>query len=693
MRLAVPGLCPLSPHGDPAAQRWRCSGLPKRIALFLFLILVPEPAFLRAQDGPNPPDVMSMSLEELMGVEVTSVSKKEQKLSDTAAAIYVITQEEIQRSGATSIPDLLRMVPGLEVAQIDANIWAVGTRGFNERFSNKMLVMIDGRSVYSPLFGGVYWDDQNLVLEDIDRIEVIRGPGGSLWGANAVNGIINIITKSSQATQGTLVTINSGNLEPASASARYGGKVGKLGFYRVFSTFTKNSGGVDAGGESTADDWHLLHGGFRSDLQLRQHDSLSVEGDLYDGRFGELLNLPTFSPPYAESNLGYISPSGGDILGRWTHKLSSGASTELQASYSLDNRDATERPDHRSTIDIDFQYHLHLRQNHDVVWGTGYRLYQLDAPATPYLVITPSKQSETLYSTFLQDEYSLRPDLHLIAGIKLEHNPYTGLVVQPSLGVVWKPTAHQTFWGAVSRAVKTPTILDLSMDRPLSVSPSPDGLVLTTLIGNPNYKNENLLAYEGGYRYQWRRRVSLDATGFINSYDDVETNETLPPQIQAQANPPYTLIPTQWANNLFGQTYGAEVAATWNVIPRWKLSGTYSWLKMKMGQNAASNDFGTGPAFNGEAPTNQFGASSSLRLLKNVDFNAWSEYVSALPADGVPSYVRLDSNLQWHVGEYTRIDVGGQNLLTARHIEYLVGNGAIATEVPRSFFVRMMFTF
>jgi iron complex outermembrane recepter protein len=617
-----------------------------------------------------------------------------QKLSETPAAIFVITQDEIRRSGAGNVPDLLRMVPGLEVAQIDANIWAIGTRGFNERFSNKMLVMIDGRSVYSPLFGGVYWDNQDVVLEHIDRIEVIRGPGGSLWGANAVNGIVSIITKPAESTQGTSLTAGIGTLEPASATVRYGGKVGGLGFFRVFSTYTKSSGGVDAGGGSTPDGWHLLHGGFRSDLQLRQQDSLTVEGDLYSGSFGELLNLPILTAPYSETNPGLIEPAGGNVLTRWTHTLSNGARTELQAYYSLDDREATERPDRRVTADVDFQYHFRFNEKHEVVWGLGYRLYQVSMPATPYLSYSPSRQSETLFSAFLQDEYSLRPDrVHLVAGIKLEHNPYTGLEAQPSLGLVWTPAASQTIWLAVSRAVKTPSILNLSMQRPLSVSPSPDGPILTTLVGNPNYKPENLLAYESGYRFQLGRRFSIDATGFVNSYNDVETNETLPDQIPSQANPPYIVTPTQWADNLSGITYGAEIAATWHVVPRWSLSGTYSWLKLKMRQNAASNDVSTGPSFNGEAPTNQFGARSSLRLCKNVDWNTWSEYVGALPADGVPSYVRLDSNLQWHAGEYTRFDVGGQNLLTPHHPEFLVGNGAIATEVRRSLFVRMTFAF
>jgi iron complex outermembrane recepter protein len=683
------------PRGALAATR---SSWPmvKRVvsSLLLALLNVAGPGMLRGQNKKPGLDLMNMSLEDLMAVKVTSVSKKEQRLSETPAAIYVITREEIRRSGATNVPDLLRMVPGLEVAQIDANIWAIGTRGFNERFSNKMLVMIDGRSVYSPLFGGVYWDSQDVVLEDIDRIEVIRGPGGSLWGANAVNGIINIITKPAESTQGTLLTVGTSTLEPASATVRYGGKVGGIGFYRVFSAYTKDAGGIDASGGSTPDGWHLLHGGFRSDLQLRKQDSLTVQGDLYSGSFGELLNLPVFASPCAETNPGVTKPAGGNLLGRWTHTLSSGAHTELQAYYSLDDRHATERPDSSGTADIDFQYHFHFHERHDLVWGLGYRLYRMDMPATPYLSYTPGKQSETLFSAFLQDEYSLRPDrLHLIAGVKLEHNPYTGLEAQPSLGLVWTPAASQTIWVAVSRAVKTPSILNLSMQRPLSVDPSPNGLVLTTLVGNPNYKSENLLAYESGYRLQLSRRFSIDVTGFVNSYDHVETNETLPDQTPPQANPAYTVVPTQWANNLFGTAYGAEIATTWSIVPRWSLSGTYSWLKLKMRARAASNDLSTGPSFNGEAPANQFGARSSLRLCKNIDLNTWSEYVGGLPADGVPSYVRLDSNLQWHAGEYTRIDVGGQNLLTPHHPEFLVGNGAIATEARRGFFVRMTFAF
>jgi iron complex outermembrane receptor protein len=256
---------------------------------------------------------------------------------------------------------------------------------------------------------------------------------------------------------------------------------------------------------------------------------------------------------------------------------------------------------------------------------------------------------------------------------------------------MWTPVRKQAFWAAVSRAVKTPTIINTSMNRVLWVAPGGQGLIVSTLVGNPNYQSEDLLSYEAGYRLQ-AKHFSLDATGFVNNYNDGETNENLPPQFQPQAQPPYTVMARQWANNLFGKTFGAEVAVTWNVVSRWKLSGSYSWLKMEMRQNARSNDFTTGPAFNGEAPTNQFGLRSSLQVIRNLQLNTWSAYVGSLPANGVASYIRLDSNFQWRVGERCRLDFGGQNLLTLHHTEYVVGNGAIPTDARRTFFTRFTFT-
>jgi iron complex outermembrane recepter protein len=660
--------------------------------LFAFLFI----SFLQcvAQSATQEP-----SLEELLKTDITSVSKKDKQLFDTPAAVYVVSREEIRSSGARNVPDALRLVPGMEVAQINSSTWDVGVRGFDERFSNKMLVMIDGRSLYSAIFGGIYWDSLDLVMEDIDRIEVIRGPGGSLWGSNAVNGTVNIITRSSQATQGALISEESGSDTPVSLTARYGGQAGKIGTYRIFSKYTDRFGNQDATGHWAGDAWHLLHGGFRADLKVREHDALMLEGDMYAGSFGEPLNESLVVAPYAKTVGGENSLLGGTMLGRWTHSYVNGQETQVQFYYSKEDRDATERPDHMDTVDVDAQHHFRIGTRQDFVAGAGYRYSKVYAPATPYLTITPANQDFPLFSAFIQDEIALVPKkLSLTAGAKVEHNRFTGFDFQPSLRVNWRVTEKHAVWAAVSQAVKTPNLLNTSMNRILSVDQVNGLTEASTLIGNPKYKDEHLLAYEGGYRLQMKR-VSIDATGFLNRYDDVETNEALAP-VTHTGSQGYTEYPAQWANNLFGSSFGAEVAASWNVVSRWKLTASYSWLKLEMRANSRSNDTGTAGGFNAGTPTDRFGVRSSYTLLKGLQFNTLAQFAGPLPSGdihnptpAVPSYYRVDSNLQWHVGEYVRLDSGGQNLLAPRRAEYMGGNGALQTLSPRNVFGRVTYVF
>ncbi len=668
--------------------------MPRSISLLFIALFLAVSIPGLSQSGSSDP-----SLEELLKTDITSVSKKEKQLFDTPAAVFVVTREELRTSGARNVPDALRLVPGMEVAQINSSMWAVGIRGFEERFSNKILVMIDGRSLYSPIFGGVYWDSIDLVMEDIDRIEVIRGPGGSLWGTNAVNGIVNIITRSSQATQGALLSAQSGSDTAISMTARYGGKAGKMGTYRIFSKYTDSFGNENEAGGHGGDGWHLLHGGFRSDLNLRQRDGLMLEGDLYGGSFGEPVHSHQLTVPYGSVVNGVNSPIGGTMLGRWTHDYADGQQTQVQVYYSKENRDATERPLHLDTVDVDAQHHFHIGSRQDFVAGGGYRYSKVFVPPTAYFQVLPAHQDFPLFGAFIQDEIALVPKkLSLIAGGKLEHNRFTGVDFQPSVRLNWRPTEKHGVWAAVSQAVKTPNLVNTTMYRILSVSQGPNGLQATTYNGNPKYKDERLLAFEGGYRLQLKR-VSLDTTGFVNRYDDAETAETLAPVVHT-GSPAYTETPTQWANNSFGRSFGAEVAATWNVDSRWKLTAFYSWLKIEMRQNARSNDSDTASGLNAGAPTNRYGVRSSYWLLKTLQFNAVAQYAGPLPSTdahdptpSVKSYYRVDSNLQWHVGEYIRLDVGGENLLTPRSAEFGGGNGAIQTLSPRAVFGKVTYVF
>ena len=671
-----------------------CMRAARRTWLMAGIAMLASPCLPASSE--QPPDFTQNSIEDLMKTKISSVSKREEQVLDTSAAVYVVSRDEIRSTGARNIPDALRLVPGMEVNQINASTFDVGIRGFDERFSNKMLVMIDGRSLYSPIFGGIYWDSINLVMDDIDRIEVIRGPGGSLWGTNAVNGTVNIITRSSQETQGIFLTDRSSSDTPISLSARYGGQVGKSGSYRIFSKYADAFGTQDEAGHWAGDAWHLLRGGFRSDLKLREHDALMLEGNLYGGSFGEPLSKPLLVAPFAATVGGINSESGGSAMGRWTHGYFNGQETQVQIYYSIEDRDATERPDNLYSVDVDVQHHFHIGSRQDLVGGAGYRFSEFYAPATPYLVITPARQHYPLYSVFIQDELVLVPKrLSLIAGGKSEHNRFTGFDLQPSLRLNFRPSVKSAVWASVTKAVKIPNILNTSMYRPLSASLGMDGIDLATLVGNPKYKDEHLLAYEAGSRIQLRR-VSLDAAGFVNNYNDVETNENLAPVAHAG----YTEYPAQWANNIYGKSFGAEVAASWNAVPGWKVTASYSWLKMEMRANSQSNDINTAVGFNAGTPTNHFGMRSSYSLLKNLDFNALAQYTGPLPsglggntAPALPSYCRVDSNLQWHVREYFRIDIGGQNLLKPRVAEYVGGNGAIQTLSPRNIFTRIAYVF
>ena len=461
-----------------------------------------------------------------MNTEVTSVSRKQQKISKVAAAIYVITQDDIRRSGATTIPDLLRMVPGLDVAQVDANSWAISSRGFNDQIADKLLVLIDGRSVYDPSFSGVKWDEQSVPLEDIERIEVIRGPGATVWGANAVNGVINIITKSSKATQGGLVTAGAGSSE-AHGLVQYGGKAGRTGTYRIFGSYDNYNNHANQAGEPAEDAWHLTHGGFRSDWDLTNRDALTVEGDIIAGRERQVLtSFVSLYPPLIGTYDDSIRPGTGDILGRWTHTFSGRSDTALQVYYSGVNQTSSGVRELWDIFDIDFQHHLAVGSRQDVVCGFEYR-HTSDNILPGYAIsFNPSSLSQNLSSAFVQDEIRLADSVSLTLGSKFEHNIYTGFEAEPSGRLAWSPTGHQTLWAAVSRAIRQPSRTDEDLRLNVSALPGPGGLdTLVSVFGNPNFKSEELLAYEVGYRVEPIKRVSLDFATFYNVYHDLRTVE------------------------------------------------------------------------------------------------------------------------------------------------------------------------
>ena len=431
---------------------------------------------------------LDLPLEDLLSMEVTSVSKKKQRLTEAAAAVFVITQEDIRRSGVTSIPEALRLAPGLQVAKIDANKWAISSRGFNTQFVNKLLVLIDGRSVYTPSYSGVYWDAQDTLLEDIDRIEVIRGPGATLWGANAVNGVINIITKQAGDTQGGLMVASAGNEEKVIAGLRYGAELNKNTHGRLYLKFNERDSSYAPGLDDEAgDDWKSLRGGFRIDSQPSDKDRWTVQGDVYEADENQTLNLwrdpsdPSnlnFAPFYLDANTAdEIESSGWNLLTRWDHLLSNTSNITLQLYYDHTKRAENFLLQEQDTLDIDFQHQLEVFGNHDLVWGLGYRHIEDEFSNTYIVAFLPDSGSSDLFSAFLQDEIELLPDrLRLTLGSKFEQNDFTGFEVQPSARLIWLPTERSTLWGSVSRAVRTPSRLEDRLPDRVTNHPNPSHL-------------------------------------------------------------------------------------------------------------------------------------------------------------------------------------------------------------------------
>ena len=643
-------------------------------------------------------DLSKASLEDLMNVRVTSVSKKEEKLSHVPAAIFVITQEEIRRSGATNIPDLLRMVPGLDVAQINANTWAVSARGFNGQIANKMLVMIDGRTVYDPSFSGVFWDSQDVVLEDIDRIEVIRGPGAAMWGTNAVNGVINIITKSSKDTQGVLLTGGGGNVEQGFGTAQYGGKIGKDATYRIFGNSFNRAGFLNRAGLEAADGWRMNHGGFRADWEVSARDSLTLEGDLYGGVKGQPYPLGyALQPPYSTPAFTSIMDfSGGNVLGRWTRKVRPGSEMSLQMYFDRISRADVLAPELRSTFDVDFQHHLVLGSRHDVVWGFGYRNNRDHMSPNPTVSFMPAAFSSSIENAFFQDEINLVKDrLWLTVGTKVEHNYYTGFEVEPSVRLLWTPGKRHTFWTAFSKANQTPARSDENIRFNIAAFRISDTqTVPLSFFGKSGLDSEELKAYEFGYRFEPNESISLDITSFYNVYDRLRNIEPGTPFLEPAPPPPHLVIPLEYAGKAYGSTHGTEALLGWKVMTFWTLQGGYTWFVSSIRLNPSSLDTLTAAEINNEAPRNQFQIRSYLDLPHRFTLDTSLYRVGRLATGSIPAYTRVDIRLGWRPNKWTELSVVGQNLLDPRHPEFQnLFQTVVTTQVQRSVYGKVTWRF
>ena len=641
------------------------------LASFLSVLLAGSTV---AQNSRNVPDVTAMSMEDLMNLQVTSVSKRTQKVADAAAAIFVITQEDIRRSGATSIPEALRLVPGLEVARIDQNKWAIGSRGFNGRFDNKLLVLIDGRSVYTPLFSGVYWNVEDVMLEDVDRIEVIRGPGATLWGANAVNGVINVITKKAKSTQSAVVTAGAGTEERAAGGVRYGGKLGDNMYYRAYTKYFDWGPSAYPSGMTAHDGWDSLRGGFRADWTPAGANSLTVQGDIYRTRFDETLTVASLSAPYSNTFPNDGKYSGGNILGRWNH-TSEGSSMSLQMYY--DNTTISDHSlfgDHQNILDIDFQHGFHIGDSQQFVWGLGYRsIHDKNNPSFT-VSLQPNQVTLNQFSTFVQDEISLVDNrLQITLGSKFERNEFTGFEIEPNARLLWNLTPNQSIWTAVSRAVRTPALTEEGLRLNSTVIPPGPSNPFPTVVavfGSHQFNSEDLLAYELGYRVQATKNLSLDIATFYNKYSNLRTAEPGAPFLEGSPAPTDVVIPFVAGNKMSGGTYGVELFADWKVVPKWRLVGSYSYLQMDIHKNADSQD-PTPDNPNGSSPRHQWYLRSSIDLPKHFEQDTTLRFVDHLPSPNLPNYYSLDAHLGWRPVTRLELSIGGQNLLNNWHFEFM----------------------
>jgi iron complex outermembrane receptor protein len=675
------------------------------IASLLTCLLLGQAGQARADspaDATGAGALKRLSVEELMNVEVTSVAKEPQRLLQAAASIQVISAQDIRRSGATSIPEALRLADNLQVAQINAHDWAISARGFNANLANKLLVLIDGRAVYTPLYGGVLWDAQDYLLEDIDRIEVISGPGGTLWGANAVNGVINIVTRAARDTQGLYASASGGNHLREQAAARFGAELAPDMQLRVYGQYTKYGDEVLSTGANAQDSPHMGRGGFRLDGQPAASDRFTLQGDLYNGTEAAAVS-------------GEAGRSGGNILGRWTHTAANGASITLQVYYDhtyLSQPFAVSPPappffsgfpaasltDNLDTIDLDLQYHFAWGGRQRLAWGLGYRSAH-DADFDLSVVrFTPPVLDQVLYSGFLQDEIRLATDVYLTVGSKLEHNDYTGYELEPSGRLQWNLDSRQLLWAAVSRAVRTPSRYDRDLRVPSGlVNPPPPFQFPTTFLqGNTDFHSEALIAYEAGYRAELGTRLAGSISAFYNDYHDLRSTTATP----TTATYPFP-FPVFFQNNVEGDTYGLELAGSYQLLDWWRLHAGYNLLRESLHARPGQTD-ATGSTNETADPQQQLALRSSMDLPHAVSLDAALRWVDRVhinngPTGGpvvgtVPSYFGLDSRLAWRVNARLELSVVGQNLLHERHVEYGFPSPT-REQIVRSVFARLTWAY
>jgi iron complex outermembrane recepter protein len=638
-------------------------------------------------------DLAGMSLQQLMNEPITSVSKRSTRLSESAAAIAVVTQEDIRRLGITSLPDALRLVPGLDVAQVSSNEWAISSRGFNSQFATKLLVLIDGRSVYTPASAAVFWNAQDLMIEDVERIEVIRGPGATLWGPNAVNGVINVITKRAKDTAGGLATGLEGTQSTAQFAARYGANIGSNADFRLYAKYLDQGGFEDSTHRIDTGDWHSVRAGFRADWSASSVDEFTFQGDAYTGNAETAIWQLNLTPPSSGSAITKDDNNGSNFLQRWTHTFSGGSAATLQAYFDHDNQGDGLGLERRSTYDIELQ-HLFRWGVQDLLWGLGYRDSLVhEAPYTFNISWDPQQRDLHQFNCFLQDDITLIPDrLRLTLGTKLENTNIDGWHIEPNIRMAATVVEGHTLWTAISRSTRTPALFELDGRLNLSVAASNVSAipVLASILPNPKLVSEELVAYEAGYRFTPSSQLTLDVALYDDHYRHLIVQEPGVPQLELNYGPPHLLIPFSLENADYGRSYGVEVSANWQALDTWKIAASYSLLGLDVSSNSSIEH---------QNPRHQAQAHSYLDLPHHLELNAAVFYVDAISQltgalnANIPPYVRGDVGVVWKGMPSTSFGVWGQNLFEHQHLEYASQRSDLLVEVPRSVVAKVTWSF
>ena len=640
----------------------------------LFLSALLMIAAMAASAVAGEPSIADMSLEDLLKIKVTTASRKAQALADVPAAVFVITGEDIQRSGAASIPEALRLAPGVEVAKIANNKWAVSIRGFNSRYANKLLVLMDGRSLYSPLFSGLIWEAEDTLLEDIERIEVIRGPGAAMWGANAVNGVINIITKNARDTQGGLLAATAGSEEGAGTALRYGGRIDEQMHYRVYAKSFDRRASIAADGQPALDTWRAERVGYRLDRESARGGRSTLIAAAYDSRAGDQWRVPVLQAPYLDIHPVTQKNSGASLLGRTEQVLDNGSEWSLRASLASTRLAIDGLGEARNTLDLDFQYRLQAAPAHDLMWGLNYRYSSDQLTSTAMLSTTKPSRRLSFAGLFVQDDVSLLPDtLKATLGARLEQRSGGHPELQPNLRLLWTLSQTQSLWASASRALRTPSRSELDFTGRLAViapfsaqNPSPLPILVQTAPGSAvGFGDEQLDALELGWRKEFTPNLSLDASIFGNRYSDLRGGSPPTAPVLILAPTAHLVSAMVIDNSASAGTHGLEARAEWRPHPGWRLQGGLSLFRARL--SSASSDH----LYASNSPGHQASLRSSMNLSEGRQFDATIKRVGQLQAGLIPAYTRLDLRYAWKPVKNLELALVGQNLLDARHREFI----------------------